>query len=53
MKLLEVKVHCHEIEVCHMSSRFRFMKLIEHCSNIGWKVHELAWNRHNFEFAHT
>jgi hypothetical protein len=47
-KLLEVKVHYHEIEVCHMSSRFRrimnyfrrFMKLVESwsgefCAKIG------------------
>ena len=23
MKFLEVKVHCHEIELCHLSSRFQ------------------------------
>ena len=43
MKFLEVKVHYHEIEVHHMSSRFRrFMKLVEHFDNIGWKAHELC-----------
>ena len=50
MKLLEVKVHYYKIEVYHMSSWFRrimnqfsrFMELVEHSSNIGWRVHELA-----------
>ena len=59
MKLLEVKVHCHEFEVCHMSSRFirimnqlrRFMNLVKYFSNIGWKVHELAWSLHKIQFA--
>ena len=55
MKLLELKVHYHEIEaLCHKSSWFekivnyfrRFVKLVEHSSNIGWKVYELAWNLH-------
>ena len=27
------------------------MKLVEHSGNIGWKVHELAWNLHEIEFA--
>ena len=48
MKLLEIKVHYHEIELRHVSNQFRrimiyfrrFMKLIEHSGNIGWKVHE-------------
>ena len=54
MKSIGVKVHYHEIEVCHMSSRFRrimnyftrFMKLAKHYGNIGWKVHELTWHLH-------
>ena len=46
MKLLDLKVHYYEIEVCHMSRRImnqfrRFMKLVEHYGNIGWKVHGL------------
>jgi hypothetical protein len=28
-----------------------FMKLVDHSSNIGWKVHEQAWNPHEIEFA--
>jgi hypothetical protein len=52
MKLLKVKVHYHETEVCHMASRFRrLVKLVEHFGNIGWKVCELAWNLHEFEFT--
>jgi hypothetical protein len=60
MKLLEGKVRNHEIEVCHMSSRFkrimnlfrRFMKLVELLANIGRKVRKLAWKlHHEFEFA--
>jgi hypothetical protein len=27
------------------------MKLVEHSSNIGWKVDELAWNLHEIKFA--
>jgi hypothetical protein len=27
------------------------MKLVEHSDNIGWKVHALAWNLHDFEVA--
>jgi hypothetical protein len=27
------------------------MKLVDHSSNIGWKVHEQAWNPHEIEFA--
>ena len=27
------------------------MKLVGHSGSIGWKVHELAWNLHKFEFA--
>jgi hypothetical protein len=50
MNLLEVKVHYHEIETCHMLSRFkrvmnpfrRFVKLVEDSNNMGWKVHEVA-----------
>ena len=30
----------------------RFMKLIEYFGNIDWKIHELAWNLHEIEFAH-
>ena len=59
MKSIGVKVHYHEIEVCHMSSRFRrimnyftrFMKLAKHYGNIGWKVHELTWHLHEIQFA--
>ena len=29
----------------------RYMKLVEHLGNIGWKVHELACNLHEMEFA--
>ena len=51
MKLLEVKVPYDEIEVCHMSSRLRrimnsfrrFMTLVKHSGNIGWKVHEIEF----------
>ena len=39
MKLLKVKAHYYEIEVCHMT--IRFMTLVEHSHNIGWKVHEV------------
>ena len=57
MKLLEVKVHHHEIEARHMSRQFRiimnwfkrFMKLVEHFRNIGWKFHEQTWSRHEFD----
>ena len=52
MMLLEVKVHYHKIDVCHMSSRYRrimnsfrrlnFVKLVEYSRNIGWKVHEIG-----------
>ena len=53
------RVCYHEIEVCHMSSRFKrimnkytkFMKLVEHHGNMGWMVHELAWNHYKTEFA--
>ena len=59
MKLLEVKVHYYEIEVWCMSNRVRrilnqfrrFMQLVEHFDNIGWKVHKLVWNLHEIEFA--
>ena len=60
MKLPKVRIHYHEIEACHMTSWFRrimstnfrrFMKLVEHCSNIGGKVHELAWNLHDIVFV--
>ena len=60
MKLLEVKVHCHEIEVCHTCQvglgeswtiSERFMKLVKHSSNIIWNVHELAWNLYVIESA--
>jgi hypothetical protein len=59
MKLLKGKFHYHEIEVCHMSSLFRrimnefrrYMKLVEHFGNIGWKVHELACNLYEIKFA--
>ena len=59
MKLLEIKVHYCEIEVCHMSSWFKrtmnqfrgVIKFVEHSSNMGWKVHEVAWNLHEIEFA--
>ena len=50
MKLVEVKVHCHELEVWHMSFRRimkylrRFIKLVEHFGNMGWKVREVAWS---------
>lgn len=27
------------------------MKLVEHSSDIDWKVHELAWNFYEIEFA--
>ena len=27
------------------------MKLVEHTGNISWKVHELAWNLQDIEFA--
>ena len=27
------------------------MKLVEHFGNIGWRVHELAWNFLEIEFA--
>ena len=27
------------------------MKLVEYSGNIGWKVHELAWNLHEIGFA--
>ena len=27
------------------------MKLVAHSSDIDWKVHELAWNLHEIEFA--
>ena len=27
------------------------MKLIEHFDDIGWKVHKLTWNLHEFDFA--
>ena len=27
------------------------MKLVEYSNSFGWKVHELAWNLHEFEFA--
>ena len=27
------------------------MKLVEHCGNIGWKVHELAWNLCEIDFC--
>ena len=45
MKLLEVHVHFHEIDVCHMLSRsrrimnefLRFVELVEHFNNIGGK----------------
>ena len=29
------------------------MKLVEHFSDIGWKVHEQAWDLHEIEFALT
>ena len=29
----------------------KFMKLAEHSSNMGWKVHEVTWNIHENEFA--
>jgi hypothetical protein len=29
----------------------RYMKLVEHFGNIGWKVHELACNLYEIEFA--
>ena len=59
MKLLEVKVHYHDIEVYHMSSRFyrimnqlkKFMKLVEYFGNIGRKDHELAGKLYELEFA--
>ena len=59
MKWLEVKVHYHEIEMCHMSSRFirimnqlrKLMKLVEYFGNICRKIHELASNLHEIEFA--
>ena len=59
MKLLEVKVHYHEIKVCYMSSWFRrimnyfrrFMKLVTPSSNMSWKVHEVAWSLHEIDFA--
>ena len=28
------------------------MKLVAHFGDIGWKVHELAWNLHEIEFMH-
>ena len=28
----------------------RLMRLLEHSGNIGWKVHELAWNVHKLKF---
>lgn len=59
MRLLEVKVHYHKIEECHMSSWLgrimnqskRFVKLIKHFGSSGWKVHKLAWNLHEIAFA--
>jgi hypothetical protein len=46
------KVHNHEIEVCQMSNQFRrFKKLVDYFGNISWKVHELAWNLHEIDFA--
>ena len=27
------------------------MKFVEHSSNMGWRVHEIAWNHHEIEFA--
>ena len=28
------------------------MKLVEYSSNNGWRVHKLAWDLHEVEFAH-
>ena len=29
----------------------KYLITIEHFDNIGWKVHEVAWNLHEIEFA--
>ena len=34
-----------------MNKSKRFMKLVQQCGNISWKVHKLAWKLHELEFA--
>ena len=54
MKLLKVKFHYHDMSNLFrriMNEFRRYMKLVEHFDNIDWKVHELACNLHEIEFA--